>query len=451
MRKYFPVTSLVVLMILARTSARAADVDVANVGAVGDGQTLNTEAIQKAIDDCAATGGGQVTFPAGRYVSGTLQLKSGVTLHLNADATLLGSTNAEDYRNLDPFTDGSGQKLGHALVVAIDADHVGITGPGTIDGQNAKLAARQKPYRIRPFLVRWVRCANVSVREVHLMNPGSWTLNFFQSKNITIDGITIRSREPVLRNTDGIDLDSSQAVHIQHCDVVSGDDALVIKSTLAAQPSRDIVATDCKLSTRTNAIKLGTESIGGFENIQISHCQITNTKMAGIALYEVDGGTLNNVSISDIDMSGVTLPICIRLGQRYKTFRDGDQPKTGGELRDVTIQNVTAKQVGTIGMLINGVPGQRIDSLTFSNIHLTVPGGGTEQAAQTRLAEHETAYPEWNMFGAVFPAYGIYARHVQGMHLQDVTLTPAKPDARPAVVLIDVQDLTPADFGQSPK
>ena len=150
MRKYFPVTSLVVLMILARTSARAADVDVANVGAVGDGQTLNTEAIQKAIDDCAATGGGQVTFPAGRYVSGTLQLKSGVTLHLNADATLLGSTNAEDYRNLDPFTDGSGQKLGHALVVAIDADHVGITGSGTIDGQNASSPPAKSPTAFAP-------------------------------------------------------------------------------------------------------------------------------------------------------------------------------------------------------------------------------------------------------------------------------------------------------------
>src|SRR5439155_17313836 len=140
------------------------------------------------------------------------------------------------------------------------------------------------------------------------------------------------------------------------CDVVSGDDALVIKATSATKPSRDIEATNCKLSSHTNAIKLGTESIGGLENIKVSNCQISKTDMAGIALYAVDGADLRNVKISDVTMDGVTVPISIRLGARLKTFRAGEQPRPApGKLRDVTIKNMSAKNIGMIGMLINGL------------------------------------------------------------------------------------------------
>src|SRR5581483_10839278 len=240
-------------------------IDATTSGAVGDGTTLNTIAIQKAIDDCAAAGGGTVRFPAGRYLTGTIQIKSNVILHLDEQATLLGGTDATDYRNLDPFTDGSGNAMGHALIVSVDADHVGIEGAGAIDGQGAQLAAKQKPYTMRPFLVRWVRCSNVTVRDVHLSNPGAWTLNFFETKGAVVENVTIRSRDQKLRNNDGVNIDSSENIRVRDCDVISGDDALVIKSTSATRPSRDIVASNCKLSTRTNAIKLGTESIGGFE------------------------------------------------------------------------------------------------------------------------------------------------------------------------------------------
>src|SRR5205814_3095583 len=173
-----------------------------------------------------------------------------------------------------------------------------------------------------------------------------WTLNFFQTSGALIERVTIRTRERKLLNNDGINIDSSEHVRVRNCDVDSGDDALVIKSTSATKPSRDIVASDCKLSTRTNAIKLGTESIGGFENISISNCQITHTQMAGIALYAVDGGDLRDVTISDITMDGVVVPISIRLGSRLKTFREGETPKpAAGKLRDVIIKSVSAKNV----------------------------------------------------------------------------------------------------------
>jgi len=422
-------------------------IDATKAGVVGDGITLNTAAIQKAIDECSAAGGGTIDFPAGRYLTGTIQIKSNVILRLEEQATLLGSTNVADYRNLDPFIDGSGHPLGHALIVAMDAENVGIEGQGTVDGQSPKLKATQKSYTLRPFLLRWVRCTNVTVRDVHLTNPGAWTLNFFQTKGAVIDGVTIRSRDLGMQNNDGINLDSSENIQVSNCDVISGDDALVIKSTSAAKPSHDIQAAHCKLSSHANAIKLGTESIGGFANISISNCQITRTDMAGIALYAVDGGDLSNITISDVTMDGVTVPISIRLGARLKTFREGDQPRPApGKLHDVTIKNVAAKNIKMIGLLANGIPGFPIEALTLENIQLELPGGGTAESAKIQLSEKEAAYPEFDMFGKTMPAYGIYARHVSGLNLQDVRITSLQPDARPATVFLDVDKMTQADF-----
>ena len=428
----------------------AATVEVARYGAIGDGTTLNTTAIQKAIDDCSHRGGGKVLFPAGRYLTGTIQIKSGVTLRLDQGATLLGSTDAADYRNLDPFIDGTGNPMGYALIVASDAKNVGIEGGGTVDGQSHGLKAKQNPYVIRPFLMRWLRCTNVTVSDIQLTNPGAWTLNFYRVKGVRVEGVTIRSRHAGVINADGIDLDSCQNARITDCDIDSEDDALCLKST-GSVPTRDVTAKNLKLSTGCNAIKLGTESLGGFENIKVSHCQLANVRLSGIALNEVDGGNLQNVTISDVTMDGVAAPISIRLGARLRTFRAGDQQMPApGKLRDVTIQNVSAKNIGMIGMIINGVPGYPAENLTFKNIQFELPGGGTAEAAKVQLPEKEKAYPEYSMFGRTMPAYGIYARHVSGVKFQNVQMTRLKPDVRPATVLVDVKDVTPADFAAEP-
>jgi hypothetical protein len=431
-------------------SVSAATVEVARYGAIGDGATLNTTAIQKAIDDCSADGGGAVRFPAGRYVAGTIQLKDGVTLRLEKDAVLLGSTNAADYRNVDAFIAGDGIPLGYALIFADGAKNIGIEGEGTIDGRGRELRNTQNPYTVRPFLMRWLRCTNVSVRAVHLANPGAWTLNFYRVKGIRVDGVTIRTRHTGLMNNDGIDLDSCQDALITNCDIDSGDDALCLKAT-GSIPTRNVVAKNLKLSTKCNAIKLGTESLGGFENINISDCKLVRVGMAGIALYEVDGANLQNVTVSDVTMDGVSVPVSIRLGARLRTFREGDQPMpTPGKLRDVTIRNVSAKNIGLIGMLINGVPGYPAENLTFENIQFELRGGGTAEAAKVQLPENEKAYPEYSMFGRTMPAYGIYARHVSGVKFENVQMRLLKPDARPATVFVDVKDVTPAGFAAGP-
>jgi len=411
-------------------------------GAVGDGTTLNTVALQKAIDTCSAEGGGTVTFPAGRYLTGTIQLKDRVTLHLDPGAVILGSTHAADYRNADPFIDGVGQEMGYALIVTVDARQVAIEGAGAIDGQGAALKAAQEKYTIRPFLVRWVRCTNVTVKDVSLVNSGAWTMHFFQCKNVAAERLTIRSLG--LANNDGIDTDSCEGVRIRDCDINTGDDAICLKAT-SPLPCRDVTVTGCKLQTRCNAIKLGTESIGDFEHIRVSDCQIRDTLLSGIALNSVDGALLHDVLLSDITMDGITVPISMRLGARLKTFRAGDQPKPPGVLRDITIKNVYATRAQRIGMLINGIPGHPVENLVLENIDLALTGGGTAEDAQLQLPEKESAYPEWNMFGKVLPAYGLYLRHVRGVTFKNVRTSVAAPDARPEKIFIDVEGVSPAD------
>jgi polygalacturonase len=382
-------------------------------------------------------------------VTGTIQLKDNITLRLDENAVLLGSTNAADYRNVDPFIDGVGAEMGYALLVSVGAKHVGIEGAGTIDGRGKAVKAAQNPYTIRPFLVRWVRCRDITVKEVRLLNSGAWTMNFFQCTNSTVDRVTIRARDTGLRNNDGIDLDSCQRVRIRDCDIESGDDALCLKAT-SALPCRNITASGCKLSTRCNAIKLGTESLGDFRKIKITHCQIRDTGLSGIALNSVDGAHLRDVTVADITMDGVAVPISMRLGARLKTFRAGDTPKPPGLLRDITIKNVRATGAREIGLLINGIPGHPVENLMLKNIEVELPGGGSLADAGVQFLEKEAAYPEFNMFSKIMPTYGIYVRHVRGITFKNVRTTVKNPDARPAKIFIDVEGVTPANFAPAP-
>jgi polygalacturonase len=369
-------------------------------------------------------------------------LKDNVTLLLKTNAVILGSTNASDYRNVDAFMAGDGVPLGHALIVADGARNVGIEGSGTIDGRGKQVRAAQKNYDVRPFLLRWLRCTNVTMKDVHLTDPGAWTLNFFQTRTALVERVTIRTRNTGLRNNDGIDLDSCEAIRVRDCDIESGDDALCLKAT-SPLPCHNIVASGCRLSTKCNAIKLGTESLGNFEQITVTNCLVHKTGMAGIAMYCVDGADMHDVAVGDITMDGVSVPISLRLGARLKTFRAGDQPKSPGHLRDITIRDVSAKGVNMIGMLINGVPGHPLENLTFQNIAIEVPGGGTQEDAEVELAERPAAYPEFSMFGKVLPASGIYARHVRGITFKDVRIVPLKPDARPEKLFVDVEGVVP--------
>lgn len=319
---------LCVLMSVEMSHAQTVSFNVKDYGARGNGKRLDSPAIQRAIDACHRAGGGTVIVPPGTYLSATVELKDNVTLHLEKDALILGTTDYKAYRNLDPFTEGLGIEVGWALLVAVDARNVGLTGEGTIDGQGSALKERhikedKRPEKdrwgLRPFLLRWVRCQGVTVKDVTLKYAGAWTSHYFQCTDVTIDRVTIRSVG--VAHNDGINIDGCRHVRISHCDIVSGDDALCFKTTSSKMACSDIVVTDMKMKTNQAGIKMGTESMAPFEDIKISNCHIYDTKNGGIKLFSVDGACLRNVEISDITMDEVRTPMMFRLGSRLSVFR----------------------------------------------------------------------------------------------------------------------------------
>lgn len=434
----------------------ATDVDITQYGAVGNGITLNTTSIQKAIDACNKSGGGKVIFPTGRYLSGTIVLKDKVTLHLQKNAILLGSTNVDDYQNIDPFADGLGTDVGWALLVAVDAKNIGIEGDGIIDGQGAQLKAEQiktdtrpegQRWGRRPFLLRIVRCDGVTVKDAALHYAAAWTSHYFQSKNILIENVKIESFG--VAHNDGIDIDGCQSVRIKDCDIVSGDDALCFKTTSSKMACSDIVVSGMRLKSNQGAIKMGTESMAPFENIKISDCYIYDTKNGGIKLLTVDGAHLRNIEISNITMVEVKTPMLFRLGSRLSVFRKGkDTQQPTGTFENVVIKNVKAKAADNAqlkppsGILITGVPGHYITNLTLENIEINLAGGGTPEDARHEVPEAINQYPEVKTFGPILPAYGVWARHVKGLKLINVQFKLAANDLRPAIICEDGKDIT---------
>jgi hypothetical protein len=419
----------------AEAKTHAGVFDVTAHGAAGDGQHLNTRALQETIDACAAGGGGTVYFPPGRYLSGTLSLKSHVTLHLEAGATLAGSPSLQDYPSMIPKLRSYGDiYTERSLLYAERLENIAIQGRGTIDGQGA---AFHGAYKLRPFLIRLVECSDVSIRDVRLRDAGMWVLHMLACDDVAIDGASIRSR--VQRNNDGIDVDSCRRVRISNCDISTIDDNIVLKSC-TDRPCQDIAVSNCVLSTDCSALKLGTESNGGFENIAFSNCTIYDTHVAGIDLLLVDGGLMERVAISNITMKNVAIPIFIRLGDRGRPVIAGSPRPGVGVMRNLRISQVEAVGASSDGCLISGIPGRAIEDLSLDGIRIRFAGGGSADAART-TPELPEAYPTPSSFG-ILPAYGFHCRHVKNLNLRDVEVRSERPESRPALICEDVDGLS---------
>jgi polygalacturonase len=445
----------ILLFIASASLCEAKEFKITDYGAIGNGTTLNTTAIQNAINACHEAGGGKVIVPQGSFLTGTIQLKDNTTLHLDKGATILGSIHLSDYRNLDPFVEGLGISVGWALLVAVDARNIRIEGEGIIDGQGSALKAKHietdtrpegERWGLRPFLLRIVRCTGVNVSDVTLKYAGAWTSHYFQTRDISIENVKIQSIG--VAHNDGIGIDGCQNVRIRNCDVVSGDDALVFKTTSSKMACKNITVRNMRLKSNQAGIKMGTESMAPFENIKISNCHIYDTKNGGIKLLTVDGAHLRNIEIKNITMDEVRTPMLFRLGSRLSVFRkDQDTRQKTGTFQNVLIKNVKAKASANAqltpasGILVTGVPGHNITNLKLENIEISLAGGGTAEHARQVVPEAIDQYPEIKTFGPRVPAYGVWARHVQGLTLKNIIFKLDSNDLRPLLVCEDGKNL----------
>ena len=324
---------------------------ILDYGAKPDGKTLNTSAIQRMIDETSNAGGGIVYAPPGVFLVGGLELKGKVTLYLEAGCTLLGSTSIEDYA-YHPGPPMYGDTNGYHVLFARNAEDVTLSGLGTIDGQGARFWEsvyrtpsppenqwrdvatwdyRAKNGNRRPSpMVEFAQCRNVRISGVTLKNSAGWTLRPVNCNTVVIDGVRIRNPSFGL-NCDGIDITASTNVFVSNCDIVTGDDAICLKSESpyggAVLPTKNITVTNCTLTTSCNGFKIGTSSAGAFENIVLSNSEVIysdpgsplNTHViGGVSVEVVDGGSVDGVIVSNIRMENVRAPIFVRLGERSK-------------------------------------------------------------------------------------------------------------------------------------
>lgn len=439
---------LLITDIKSQSTVMSTDIyNILDFGAKTDKNTLNTYAIQQAIDACEAGGGGTVFIPAGKYVTGTIFLKRNLNLHLAADAFLLGSHYLKDYSD-NVHVPVEAPSFAKCLLYAENVENVSITGKGTIDGRGSKEYFDH--WGERPMLMRFYKCKNILIRDVNLRNSASWNTHLIVCEKIRIDGISIYNR--VQPNNDGIDFDGCKDLFISNCKFDTDDDPICGKSTFDL-PTENVVITNCVIRSNCSGFKLGTSSKGIYRNITISNCIMKDIHRGAIKLICVDGGIIENVNISDIVMDNVEGPFFIRLGARGKTYeeaKDQDYTVEGvdavestpvGQIRDISISNirarVTGKDTAQAGVMITGVPGHYVENVNMSNIHVIFPGGGTSEDANRVVPEDEKRYPEQSFFGTL-PSYAVFARHAKGLIFNNWTIRYEGEEERPAFVLDDV-------------
>lgn len=443
-------------------NARVPFFDPLSFGAVGNGKTLDSNAINAAITACNQAGGGIVYLRPGTYRCGTVVLKSNVALYLEAGATILGSTDIRDYTP-QPGPDPNGDAGQNHLIFARDAENVSLIGAGRIDGQGTafwvpsgrKPPAAQdlwkdvatydwKPVKRPSPMIELVGCRNLHIRGLRIQNSAGWTVRLINCCDVVVHGVAVKN--PIYGpNADGLDISNSQNVFVSDCLLEVADDVICLKSEnpygTKVPLTQNIVITNCVLRGCCNGLKIGTMTQGGFENITFSNSVIYNNDVrlneriiAGIALEMVDGGWVEGVNITGIRMQRARTPIFIRRGNR--TPRPDGTP---GTLRGVMIEGIHATGA-ILTSSITGLHGFPVEDVTLSNIRIDTEERGSPQWASMEVPEQAAMYPEARMFGRL-PAFGFYTRHVRGLYMRDVVLGAVAGEARPAIVCDDAHQV----------
>ena len=461
--------------------AQAAVFDVKSYGATGDGKALDSPAINRAIEAAAAAGGGTVHFPAGTYVTGSIRLRSNLTLQFEPGTTLEASADPAAYDAAEPNQWDKFQDFGHShfhnsLIWGEGLENVSIEGPGLIGGK----ALERERGADGDKAIALKLCRKVTLRDFSILSGGHFGILATGVDNLTIDNVTIDT------NRDGVDVDSCRNVRISNLSVnTPNDDAIVLKGTHAlgfARPTENVTIVNCLVSGYdigslldgtykrtvkqapdrdgpTGRVKIGTESEGDFRNITISNVVFDRSR--GLALEAVDGAHIEDIAVSNITMRDVSnAPIFIRLGSRMRA----PEGTPIGSIRRVSISNVIAYDADPrYGSIISGIPGHDVEDVKLNNIRILYRGGlNLDQVAKQPAdlvntfffrasggvppreafdtPEREKEYPEPSMFG-MLPAYGFFIRHAKGIELNDVEVGFMQEDRRPAFVLDHVNDV----------
>ena len=467
----------------ARSAHHRTVFNVRSFGATGDGKTLDNPAIDRAIQAAAAAGGGTVFVPAGTYLSGSIHLTNNIHLYLDAGAVILGAPqtmNAYDPTEAwqgQAYQDGGHVYFHNSLIWGENLTNVSITGTGMINGgglvrgdrlldemcgfskwspnnRTPQIETNPPPARLGNKAIALKLCRNVLIRDITIFHGGHFAILVTGCDNLTVDNVTMDT------DRDGIDLDCCRNTMVSNCRINSpGDDGLCPKSSFALGTNvitENLTIVNCQVSgfkegtlldgtmvpnRGTGRIKFGTEASGGFRNITVANC--TFRSCHGLALEEVDGGIMENITINNLTMMDVVgYPIYITTGSRNR----GPNVTTPSRARNIFISNVIATGIDPMsGIQITGIPGQPVEDVRLDNIRLVFKGGGKKESATRVPPELGTGYPEPGKIG-VMPAYGVFARHVRNLELANINVGFDSEDLRPAMACSDVDGLEIDNF-----
>jgi Glycosyl hydrolases family 28 len=435
--------------------------NIIDFGAKGDGKTLNTQAVQAAIDACNKDQGGTVLVPAGVFVIGTIEIKSNVTLRIAAGGKLLGSADGKDYHAADaiPLRGDSTLNDGNVgLIFGVNAENVTIEGPGTIDGQGAQFRSPTRSVpppsgrggADRPYHLLFHRCKNLRVRDLFLVASAFHSIRVIQSSFVWMDGLHIYNR--VNGNNDGFHFISCEFVHVANCDIQTQDDACALFGSC-----RFVTVTNSTFSTRWAVFRFGG---GNPENVTISNCVIYQTYGCPIKMQFGLESRVQNLTFSNLVLQDVTGPISIDLSNRRRPNAAADAPQRGF-FRNVSFRGIRAsvvsegRQFEDMAFNQNYRPGETrqcivlnaigdavLEGVEFDDVRIIYGGGGTTEEASREVPQVAGEYFE---IGTP-PAYGLFARNIRNLTLNNVRFEVEKPDLRPAVVLDRASDVTLSGF-----
>ncbi len=442
-------TAVVVLVLFLGITPINASEPVFNILDYGAKPGLNhlcTDSIQAAIDACHEQGGGVVLFPKGRYVTGTLFLKSGVHLKFEDGAKLFGSTSLADYAEVPVATEEP--HFSKCLFYANGVEDVSITGQDTAEINGRGYYFKFSPER--PKLFRIENSSRIRFQDITIKNSGSWCVYFGACDDITITRVSVYNKENY--NNDGMNFDACSNVTIRDCNLQVEDDAICLKSSID-RVCENITVEGCTVSSYHAALKFGTASAYGFRNVTVRNCRFYDCRYGTIKLLVVDGGYIDNVHISDIELFNCAGPIFIRLGNRGRSYDKSIRQVYGkdvkpegrpvGSLRNVYIGRVRGRLYGrndaVEGIMLTGIPGHYIENVTLEDIDFSYSGHGDLDVTDHVVPEDEARYPEQSFFG-VLPSYALFARHVRNLKVNGFRATLRSPDDRRAIYCEDVVD-----------